>query len=184
MIKIKFLSGQHSSKLVDADHSWLATPLGMPTKAGTGPAGARCLMCQNFILGESRWSTHGRAAPCAERRRLAPGKEAPPVPARWAACSRFTPRPGIDAAVAAADGRLDDRILERRAKIDTLRIAISRLESEIDELHEEQRDARGARPNCEDSGDDEEWRGFEPVGHENPGRGLNPRPGTSEDSNM
>ena len=163
MIKIKFLERSAGLIRSETDQSWLATPLGMPTRAGSGPAGVVCLMCRHFDLSQSRWSDHGRCAPCLERRRLTPGKAAPQeVPARWPACSRFARRPDAAAAIAAAATRLDERIVERRSKIDGLRSTIKRLEGEIAELHEEQRDAQGARSRSGDSAEDSEWKEFEP----------------------
>jgi hypothetical protein len=165
MLKIKFLSARRSPALIRAadNSAWLQTPLGMPTRAGSGPAGATCLTCAHFDLSQSRWSDYGRCAPCLEARRFLPGKaDPPPVPARWAACSRFQPRPDAAAVFAAADQRLDDRVVEKRAKIDALQHAIKRLQGEISELHEEQRDAQGARSAPEDGGEDSEWKEFEP----------------------
>jgi hypothetical protein len=104
------------------------------TRAGSGPAGVVCLMCRHFDLSQSRWSDHGR-------------------------CAR---RPDAAAAIAAAATRLDERIVERRSKIDGLRSTIKRLEGEIAELHEEQRDAQGARSRSGDSAEDSEWKEFEP----------------------
>jgi hypothetical protein len=157
VIKIKFVGAAHSSNLVrtDADLGWASTPLGMPTRCGSGPPAQTCLACIHLDLAVSVWSDRGRAAPCLETRRLT-GKPAQPVPIRSPACSRHATRPNAEAAIAFADQRLDEAIGVKREQIRKFEAAIKRLNGEIREI-QLQRD---------DDGEDVDWRGFEPDNRE------------------
>ena len=156
MIKITLLSASRTSHLArsDEDKSWLATPVVMAGRIGSGPPGETCLTCIHLDLAESRWSNRGRAAMCLERQRLAHGKKVQEVPVRSAACSRHAKRPDTAAAIATAEQRLDERIAAKQQKIADLQAAGKRLTGEIRELERLR----------EDVGDDVNWPNFEPVG--------------------
>jgi hypothetical protein len=156
MITIKFVGAAHPSNLVrtDADLDWANTPLGMPTRCGSGlTPGATCLNCIHLDLADSVWSDRGRAAPCLETRRLT-GKSAQPVPIHSAACSRHVLRPDVAAAIKTADRRFDERIGVKREQVRKLEAAIDRMRGEIREIQLQR----------EDNGQDVDWSGFEPDG--------------------
>lgn len=136
MIKIRLLGGSRVPGLhrPDGDAAWLATPEGMPTRAGGGPVNTTCVTCIHLILAESKWSDQGRCAPCAERRRLS-RKPAQEVPLRWRSCSRYEAGPNAEAALAAAAAaKVDERIVEKREKVRQYEAVVRRLHEELREL--------------------------------------------------
>jgi hypothetical protein len=136
------------------DADWLRTPVGMAGRLGSGPPDTTCQSCAHLNLADSKWSDRGRCALCLERVRLARGKgKIQEVPVNSASCSRYEPRPDAAAAIAAADARIDGRIVEKRNKIDDLQRAIKRLNEEIRELQLQRLDP----------GIDLSWSGFEPA---------------------
>jgi hypothetical protein len=155
VIKIEFLGKSRVPGLIrpGENEAWMRTPVGMAGRLGSGPPGATCLGCVHLALAELRWSDHGRAAPCLERRRLSGGKKTQEVPVPTPACSRFEERSGLAAAIASADQYVDERIVAKRQKIRDLEQAAKRLNDEIRELQQTR----------SDPGEDPAWRGFEPV---------------------
>jgi hypothetical protein len=136
MLTIKFVGASHPEGLVRSadDRDWFDTPIGMPTKSNSGPMGKTCLSCANLDVAVQRWSDKGPASVCLERPRLAHGKKVQEVPVHWPACSRYTPRQGLVAALAEADRCLDERLLEKRTQAKDLKAALDRVAEEIREL--------------------------------------------------
>ena len=123
------------------DRAWLRTPVGMVTRAGSGPSGKTCASCAHFDLGATRWSDCGRAAPCLETRRLRLRQRCPEVPASTPACSRYVPGANPVAALADADYCLAERAAEKRAEIKRHQTIIRRLNEEIHEIDQEREKA-------------------------------------------
>lgn len=155
MITIEFVGKSRAEGLhrPASDSAWLDTPVGFPVRSGGGPINTTCATCIHLILGESRWSNLGRAAPCGERRRLS-AKRAQEVPIRWRSCSLYRARPNAEAELAVVDARFDEQAAEKRAKIKHYEDVIRRLNEELRELALLR----------QDPGESLEWRGFEPVG--------------------
>jgi hypothetical protein len=118
----------------DDDHGWLASPVGMAGRAGSGPPGATCAGCAHLALEFSQWTDHGRGAPCLEHRRLK-WKNGQVVPTSTPACNRFFPRPGgVEAALAAANPHVEAQIASRRQRLAGLGVDVKKIEGEICEL--------------------------------------------------
>lgn len=146
MIKIQFLGGSRLPHLARSndDEGWFATPIGMPTKSGTGPAGTSCASCLHLDFAVSRWSDHGRACQCLETRRLRRGKSVPPVPINTPSCSRYAARANPAAALAEADHHLAERAAEKDAEVKHHEVIIRRLREGLHEL-ELERQGRGEK---------------------------------------
>jgi hypothetical protein len=145
MLSIRFLGdGKHPALMRDAsDAAWLRTPVGAAGKAGAGPANTTCGTCSFLDLAASRWSTHGRCAPCLKRRHMNGGQGAAPVPTSTPSCAFYLPHADTLAGLAADANRVEERVQERRAKIRDLKSAVTRLEEEIADL-EKERESVGA----------------------------------------
>jgi hypothetical protein len=156
---IEYLRASRTPDLVRSadDHTWLNTPKWAAGRAGSGPIGQTCAGCVHFDLDRLCLSNEGRAAPCSARERLATGRgKIGEIPARMAACSLFSERPGGPAVAAYADEVLAQKLTEKRDKIARWRQAIDRETREIRELEL-------ARHEGKPEPLDPAWRGFEPA---------------------
>ena len=141
MLKIQFLGNSRAPHLVRSkeDQDWLRTPTGMAGRMASGPSGKTCMDCAHLDLVVSRWSDHGRAAPCLETRRLRGGKSVPPVPINTPSCSRYAARANPTAALAEADHHLAERAAEKDAEVKRHEVIIRRLREEISEIEQERK---------------------------------------------